>query len=292
MNPISTRKALSHDKRLTLHSAGTPWSEEHDGSHDGESPWLMSYLDFLTVLLVLFMFLYAYEKTQHSAPPPIKAAAVKTVAKPRPTQVKPPAKPAQPQENRQALAAPLVPAATVAASAPVLVDSTLSAPEPQVSATVAEPVASPPITAMPEPGPALIVPAKLADRIAVKQDAQTIQIEINDAILFAAGSAELSMEGALLLDELWPVLSSHAGAITVEGHTDNRPITTLQFPSNWELSSARAGTVTRHLIDLGLAANRITPVGRADTQPHADNASAEGRAQNRRVGIILHRRDR
>ncbi|TAN52532.1 MAG: hypothetical protein EPN21_03770 [Methylococcaceae bacterium] len=293
MNSMSTRKAPGNEQRLALPNAGTPWSDEQDGSHDSESPWMMSYLDFLTVLLVLFMFLYAYEKAQRIAPAPAKAATVKTAAKPRLAQAKPVVKPVKMPENRQAVAVAEAPAVPVASPpAPVVTE-----PAPVVPA-VTEATLSPPLPAVPvietaplvpEPNPAMMALAKLAGRIAVRQDAQAIQIEIDDAILFAAGSAELTMEGALLLDELWPVLSTHAGAITVEGHTDNRPITTPQFPSNWELSSARAGIVTRHLIDLGLAANRVTPVGRADTLPRADNHSVEGRAQNRRVSIILQR---
>ena len=75
--------------------------------------------------------------------------------------------------------------------------------------------------------------------------------------------------------------------LSVEGHTDNVPIQTARFPSNWELSSARAAMVTRRLIELGVPADRIRAIGYGDTRPRADNGTPEGRARNRRVAFVL-----
>jgi len=74
----------------------------------------------------------------------------------------------------------------------------------------------------------------------------------------------------------------------VEGHTDNSPIKTLKFGSNWELSSARASAVTRYLISLGLGPERIKAIGLADTQPRIGNETPDGRARNRRVSLVLY----
>nr|MCU0254512.1 OmpA family protein [Acidobacteriota bacterium] len=82
------------------------------------------------------------------------------------------------------------------------------------------------------------------------------------------------------------IRSSGAWA-TVEGHSDNLPIRSATFPSNWELSAARAGAVVRFLVAHGLAPVRLEAVGHADTRPLGDNATDEGRQRNRRVEILL-----
>jgi len=115
----------------------------------------------------------------------------------------------------------------------------------------------------------------------------SVNLEISDSILFTPASAALTASGALLLDELAATLKAHPYNLSVEGHTDNVPIQTARYPSNWELSSSRATEVTRRLIDRGIAAERVRAVGYADTHPRADNATAEGKARNRRVSLVL-----
>lgn len=115
----------------------------------------------------------------------------------------------------------------------------------------------------------------------------TVELRMKESILFPSAQARLMLQGEQVLDKLVPLLEQGRHAISVEGHTDNVPIDTPQFPSNWELSSARASTVVRHLIARGIPANRLTAVGYADTRPLADNDTAEGRARNRRVSIII-----
>ncbi len=127
----------------------------------------------------------------------------------------------------------------------------------------------------------------LDKRLKVSQKPQGIHLEVRDNVLFAEASAELKPEGLRLLVSLAAILRQHQGIISVEGHTDNRPISSKQFPSNWELSSARATTVTRELITHGLESNKLRAVGYADTRPLEDNSTSKGRARNRRVSLIL-----
>lgn len=122
-------------------------------------------------------------------------------------------------------------------------------------------------------------------------------IDMPSATLFASGSAELSADGkALLVDVLEKNLKnndSEGYVITVEGHTDDVPIKTLQFPSNWELSTARAAIVVRFFIDQGIPPQRLRVAGYADSFPKAPNRNALGipvpanQAENRRVVIKL-----
>ena len=113
-------------------------------------------------------------------------------------------------------------------------------------------------------------------------------IELPEAVLFASGSAKLKTDGIRVLAELGPVLASIKGReFQVGGHTDNKPIRTARFPSNWELSGARAIDVTELLIEYGVPGNRISAAAYADTQPVESNETAEGRAKNRRIEIAL-----
>ncbi len=115
----------------------------------------------------------------------------------------------------------------------------------------------------------------------------SIELRLKESILFATGRADLRPEGRELLDTLVPLLRQDAHAIAVEGHTDNVPIATALFPSNWELSAGRATTVVRHLIGQGVAATQLRAIGYADTRPLDENATEEGRARNRRVSIVI-----
>jgi len=114
-----------------------------------------------------------------------------------------------------------------------------------------------------------------------------IKLEIENKILFKLGIAALSENGEDILVQLLPILNSRQGDIFIEGHTDSLPIATKQFPSNWELSTQRATSVLRFLIEEGIPPKRLRAIGFADTQPVADNESEQGRARNRRVSIAI-----
>lgn len=107
-------------------------------------------------------------------------------------------------------------------------------------------------------------------------------------ILFASGSASLSKDGKTAIAEVGQVLASiPKRSFQVEGHTDNVPIGTAQYPSNWELAAARAITVLKSMVEAGLPAERISAASFAETRPVASNDSKETKAQNRRIEIII-----
>jgi chemotaxis protein MotB len=113
---------------------------------------------------------------------------------------------------------------------------------------------------------------------------------LTDKLLFDSGEATLQAPGKPLLDEVAQLLNvDRTHPITVEGHTDNIPIATAEFPSNWELSTSRATNVVRYLIGRGVDRHRLSAAGYADLEPVASNATVEGRALNRRVDIVLDR---
>ena len=114
-----------------------------------------------------------------------------------------------------------------------------------------------------------------------------VSIRMSGDSFFRTGSTELLPQARNLLDEIAELARSQAGMVEIEGHTDDVPIATARFPSNWELSGARAGAAARYLTGAGLPSSRIKAVGYADTRPVAPNDSAENRARNRRIEILF-----
>jgi len=113
---------------------------------------------------------------------------------------------------------------------------------------------------------------------------------LTDSLLFASGSATLDAQGDPLLSEVADLVNvDHTHPLAVEGNTDDVPVHGGIFPSNWELSTARASTVVRYLIGKGVDPQRLTAIGYASLRPIASNSTAAGRALNRRVEIVLQR---
>lgn len=114
-----------------------------------------------------------------------------------------------------------------------------------------------------------------------------IEMDIKSEALFDSGSADLKPLAIIKLMKLANVLKASPYPIALEGYTDNIPISTPQYPSNWELSSARASAVARILTTYGVDPGRITVTGYGEQYPVADNISEEGRTRNRRVNMII-----
>lgn len=115
-----------------------------------------------------------------------------------------------------------------------------------------------------------------------------LQVRALEGILFDSGSAKIKPQGADVLAKIaTQVTQIPRHRIQIEGHTDPVPIATDRFPSNWELSASRAARVVRFLVDQGLDPTRLSAVGLGPFQPIADNDTNEGRAQNRRIEIVL-----
>ena len=129
----------------------------------------------------------------------------------------------------------------------------------------------------------------IGDSLNLTLDARGLVVTIvTDEVLFESGSADLQGAGLSVLDVVGHALQAVPNDILVEGHTDNRPISNGRFADNWDLSNARATSVVRYFMERdGIAPERLTPSGRADTQPLADNATPEGAAKNRRVEVIV-----
>jgi len=126
------------------------------------------------------------------------------------------------------------------------------------------------------------------DRVEIERDGRGLVISIREAGSFAVGSADLSPDAQLLLKQIASILSGVGNHLLIEGHTDDVPIHTARFASNWELSTTRATNVIAFLLDQGgIAPQRVSAAGYAEHHPKAPNTSDANRTRNRRVDLIV-----
>lgn len=124
--------------------------------------------------------------------------------------------------------------------------------------------------------------------VSTQIDERGLVVSINDTLFFDSGRAEIKTEPQKKLIEIGKIVNQLDNYIRVEGHTDNVPISNGQFSSNWQLSSARAANVTQFLItNSGIQPQKLSAVGYGEYRPILDNSTEEGRAKNRRVDIII-----
>ncbi len=208
-------------------------------------------------------------------PPLVVAAVTAPAAQPIAGKVPAPAEPSP--AGKPAAAAARAPAATSAASRTVAQQT--PAPAKTASVVPAAPAAA---------RTAFSVPAAIRNQVEVVASANKVNLVVKDDVLFAPGSARLRATGRTVLSHIADLLGRDSYPVSVQGYTDNTPIHTDRFPSNWELSTARATVVTRFLIGHGIASDRLSAVGYGATRPRASNATAAGRARNRRVSLVVH----
>lgn len=237
---------------------------KREEERDNHERWLVSYADFITLLFAFFVVMYALSTVNEGKYRILSESMVSAF------------------RNVQVNAASAVP---VIVTPPIPEIQKQSATAKSLDATrqrqrekmrnVARDI--------------LQVMAPLIDqgKVRVLETSRGVTIEINDSILFSPGQAQLQLPSIRAMRAIAEVLAPTEFPITIEGHTDNIPINTPQFPSNWELSAVRATTVLRLFADVGVAPERLTAIGYADTRPVEPNLLADGRARNRRVTILI-----
>lgn len=140
----------------------------------------------------------------------------------------------------------------------------------------------------PEPGAAQVGGLPSTEGLEAEYTRRGLELRLSDDLMFATGSAELTPSGKSLLADVAAVIRPLERQVRVEGHTDDRPIATPRYPSNWELSTDRAVQVVKYLIAEGrIPPSRMAAAGYGPSRPRAGNDKEEGRAANRRVDIIL-----
>jgi chemotaxis protein MotB len=255
----------------------TPLPPARPKKKENHERWVISYADLLTLLLAFFVVLYASStrdkfkmqeeaqsllKAFHGTPPtPVQAsAASRGVMAHQPSPVPRPVEHPAPQ-------APHLPSSVsrnVAAEMLAL----------QLAKAALE---------------ALLQPLTSKNEVSIQSEPLTLTISLNAAVLFPTGQATLLPAAAVLLTSVAGSLKSLPAAfnIVIQGYTDNQPIATAQFPSNWSLSTERAISVVQLFIGHGIDGNQLSAQGFGQFKPIASNASDDGRAKNRRVVIAI-----
>jgi chemotaxis protein MotB len=236
---------------------------KREEEHDNHERWLVSYADFITLLFAFFVVMYALSTVNEGKYRILSDSMVSAF------------------RNVQINTVSQVPVVLQTIPVPQKQNSTVRAQDAvkqkqrDKMRNVAKDIMS------------VMAPLIEQGKVRVIETSRGVTIEINDSILFSPGQALLQAPLVKAMGAIADVLAPTDFPITIEGHTDNVPIKTLQFPSNWELSAVRATTVLRLFADSGVAAERLTAIGYADTRPVEPNILADGRARNRRVTILI-----
>lgn len=130
-----------------------------------------------------------------------------------------------------------------------------------------------------------------SDEVEIRGNDEWIEVNIKASVLYQSGSADLSTAARDVLAKVSGVLEGKTNPVHVEGYTDNEPIETRRFPSNWELSAARAASVVRFFEQQGLDPERMAAVGYGEHHPVASNETEDGRSRNRRIALVISRNE-
>lgn len=248
--------------------------------HENHERWLVSYADFITLLFAFFVVMYSISSVNEGKYRVLSDALLaafrsspKTIL---PIQEGQPAKAPQSENISQKPDSNIV-------APPDLPVPDVSRRKPRAGGTPA-PMAEL-ATRFEEEFSRLID----EDLIAVRYNDEFVEVEIKSEILFVAGSTQLSPLAQDIIKKFSKVMRNFPNLMRVEGFTDNTPVKSVVYPSNWELSAARAGSVVRLMAQEGVHPAQLSAVGYAEFRPIADNATSIGRNRNRRVTIVVMR---
>ena len=240
-----------------------------------EEGWLLTYLDVITLMLVMMVVMLSVTgpKGQDAG----TGAPTSTTPKPDPLATAPTATVQKP---------------SVLPPLPVTATSTQRPePAPASETTAAATTASATAPVPAHQDWASLKLDQIGDNVAVTPGQDSVRFRISNELLFGPGDAKLSNGGDTVLDKLLPTLLADPELrLVVEGHTDSTPIQTARYPSNWELSTGRAASVARYLIEHGVPPQRVQASGYADTRPLGSKDNPVDRGNNRRVELVLEKR--
>ena len=258
---------------------GRPHRHEEEEDH-GRERWLVSYADFITLLMAFFVVMYAISSI-NTGKFKVFSNSLETVLKDEP---------ARP-----------IPVDLGGGTPPTegLLDGTRTV-SPSIQPSSGEPAVVQPQTVAPTAMPTVGTPKERLEAVAgslggqdnvrIRETRDWLELELGSEVLFATGSATLNPGAEGAVAKVAAVVADLGRPVRVEGYTDNVPLTGGPFGSNWGLSAARAATIAERLAAARIPPTRIAATGYGEFRPIADNASAEGRRRNRRVVVAIAKR--
>jgi len=241
--------------------------------HENHERWLVSYADFITLLFAFFVVMYAISQVNEGKYRVLSDSLVNAF------KVEARANQPIPTGLEAGKAASQSGQSVIRQNLPVRKSTPAGELKRKQQETKMKGIAKDILQAL--------APLVRGGQVKVTQSSRGIAVQINASVLFATGQAVLEGESVTALQAVAAVLAGVENAIQVEGYSDNAPISTLSYPSNWELSSARASSVVRLFVDSGVAPDRLVAMGYGENRPVDSNDTAEGRARNRRVTIMI-----
>lgn len=242
--------------------------------HENHERWLVSYADFITLLFAFFVVMYAISSINEGKYR-VMSDSIVDAFKNTPTSEKPiyiPSPIPQTQETGSTKIQPIPLKKTPQPLDPKAQEKELRRERMKLVATDLLKVMEPLVK---------------GGQVKVTESNRGISIEINASLLFAPAQADLNASTVNVLRAVARVLAQDNHQVQIEGHTDNLPISSAVYPSNWELSTARASSVTRLFVENGVSPERIVVIGYADNRPVDTNQTEDGRARNRRVKVMV-----
>ncbi|GLH33406.1 MULTISPECIES: flagellar motor protein MotD [Pseudomonas] len=240
----------------------------HTEEHENHERWLVSYADFITLLFAFFVVMYSISSINEGKYKVISQALLGVFNDPE-RSMKP-----IPIGDEQPL--------SIKPAEPLIKDSE------QTDAGLAQSSVDP-LKAISDDVRDAFGDLIKSDQMTIRGNELWVEIELNSSLLFGSGDAMPSDKAFDIIEKVANILKPFANPVHVEGFTDNLPIRTAQYPTNWELSSARAASIVRLLAMEGVNPARMASVGYGEYQPVAGNDTAEGRARNRRVVLVISR---
>ncbi|MCP3869732.1 MAG: flagellar motor protein MotD [Gammaproteobacteria bacterium] len=246
---------------------------------DHRERWLVSYADFITLLFAFFVVMYAISSVNEGKYRVLSSTLTNAFMTPTTSK-----KPIQVGELART-------------ELPVSGDYAAQNPDADTSVVMSADPSSQQPNAILEVAPNLDeVVEQLSESLGdfidkelvnVNRTSRGIEVEMKSKMLFSSGSARLSSDALSALRGVARIIGPIPNQVHVEGHTDNIPIKTLGFPSNWELSAARAASVVHLFERYGVGSNRMAAIGFGEFRPIADNRNEQGRQKNRRVALVV-----
>jgi len=275
-------------------SAGRRKKKHHEEEHDNHERWLVSGYDMMTLLFAVFVVLFAISSTNVSKVKALQQSLQEAFSGPVLDGGRAMMQAGDASEANRAAPDPPLPSLTPVEAVRAAMSPEDAEHNDDSAAQAAAKLAAQEqedLEALKRRIDAAVREAGLGPKVSTTVSRRGLEVRLlTDKLFFASGSATIEQAGLPLLVRIGGIIAAEREhPVEVEGHTDDRPIATSQYPSNWQLSGARAGAVVQRLIAAGVAPRRTSLGGYAAQDPVAGNASPAGRARNRRVEIVLTR---